>query len=138
MHLPSTALPGASQLLLDPAGQAVAAQVFGRRGLQPNSPGGLLLISGDLVLGTAGAGLIIKEGGASARMGSAVLAGGTVTVNTTAVTTNSRIMLTGQNSNGVHGELTISARVAGTRFTINSSSLLDGRTVGWIIFEPAP
>lgn len=32
MHLPATALPGAPALMVDPAGQAVSAQVFGRRG----------------------------------------------------------------------------------------------------------
>lgn len=138
MHLPASALPGAPNLLIDPAGQAVAAQVFGRRSIPPWSPGPLLVTGGDLVLGTAGAGLRLKEGGSSARMGSAVLVAGTVTVNTTAVTANSRIMLTGQNSSGAHGELSVSARVVGTSFTITSSSGTDTRTVGWIIFEPAP
>ena len=90
----------------------------------------------DVVIGTAGAGINITEG-ANARMGAATLVAGTVTVNTTAVTANSRIMLTGQDSSGTHGELTISARVAGTSFTITSNDAGDTRSIAWIIFEPA-
>lgn len=138
MHLPASALPGASQLLLDPAGQAVAAQVFGRRVPAAWAPGPIVITGGDLILATAGSGLKVKEGGAAARMGAATLVAGTVVVNTTAVTANSRIMLAGQNSSGTHGELTISARTAGTSFTITSSNAADTRSVGWIIFEPAP
>lgn len=93
--------------------------------------------TGDIVLGTAGLGLKVKEG-TNARMGGATLVTGTVVVNTTAVTANSRIMLTGQNSSGTHGELTVSARTAGTSFTITSSNAADTRSIGWIIFEPAP
>lgn len=137
MHLPPAALPGAPTLYLDPAAQAVAAQVFGRRAAWPWSPGPLLLTGGDLTIATAGGGVRIKEG-ANARMGSATLVAGTVTVNTTAVTANSRIFVMGQNSSGAHGELTISARVAGTSFTITSSSATDTRSVAWMIFEPAP
>jgi hypothetical protein len=90
----------------------------------------------DVVIGTAGRGVNIKEG-SNARMGASTLVAGTVTVNTTAVTASSRIMLTGQDSSGTHGELTISARVAGTSFTITSSSATDTRSVAWILFEPA-
>lgn len=138
MHLPASALPGAAQLLLDPAGQAVAAQVFGRRPLAAWSPGPLIITGGDLTLATAGAGIKVKEGGGAARMGAATLVAGTVTVNTTNATANSRLMLSGQNSSGTHGELTVSARVAGVSFTISSSNAADTRSVAWIIFEPAP
>lgn len=138
MHLPASALPGAPLLLQDPAGQAVAAQVFGRRAPSAWAPGPLVITDGDLTLATAGAGVKVKEGGAAARMGAVALVAGSVTVNTTAVTANSRILLTGQNSSGTHGELTISARTTGTSFTITSSNAADTRTIGWIIFEPAP
>lgn len=77
----------------------------------------------------------INEGSNKA-MGIATLVGGTVTVSNTLVTANSRIMLTGQNSSGAHGELTISARTPGTDFTITSTSATDTRDVAWIIFEP--
>lgn len=111
MHTPATALPGALSLLQDPAGQAVSARVFGgaRIGWTP-----------------------------SAARGTAVLVAGTVLVSTTAVTANSIILLTGQNTSGVAGELTISARVAGTSFTITSGNVADTRTIGWLIFEPGP
>lgn len=111
MHTPVAALPGASSLLQDPAGQAIGARVFGgaRAGYSP-----------------------------SAARGAATLVAGTVTVNTTAVTASSIIMLTGQNSSGAAGELTISARVAGASFTITSASPTDTRSIGWLIFEPGP
>lgn len=137
MHLPATALPGAQALLLDPAGQAVAAQVFGRRALWAWSPGPLLVTGGDIILASPGAGLQVTEGGPAARMGVATLVAGTVVVNTAAVTANSRILLTGQNSSGAPGELSVSARTAGTSFTITSSSGTDTRAVGWIIVQPA-
>lgn len=76
-------------------------------------------------------------GSAEAKMGVATLVAGTVTVATEAVTAISRIMLTGQNSSGTAGELTVSARVAGTSFDITSTDAGDTRDVAWIIFEPA-
>ena len=94
-------------------------------------------VTADIVFTAAGLGVRNKEG-ANARMGAATLVAGTVVVNTTAVTASSRIMLSGQNSSGTHGELTVSARTAGTGFTISSSSATDTRLVAWIIFEPAP
>lgn len=92
---------------------------------------------GNLVLGTAGNQLQIKQG-TNASAGVATLVAGTVTVNNTLVTANSMILPFGQNSSGTHGELTISARVAGTSFTITSSSATDTRSVAWLIIEPAP
>lgn len=89
-----------------------------------------------LNLGTAGAGIAIKEG-ANARMGVATLVAGTVTVANTSVAANDRIFLTGQNSSGVHGELTVSAKTAGTSFVITSSSNTDTREVAWEIKMPA-
>lgn len=111
MHTPAAALPGALSLLQDPAGQAVAARVFAgaRPGWTP-----------------------------SAARGAAVLVAGAVIVNTTAVTAASIIMLTGQNTGGTAGELTISARTPGASFTITSGNAADTRTVGWLIFEPGP
>lgn len=91
---------------------------------------------GNLVFNRLGKGVRVKEG-SNALMGVATLVAGTVTVSTTAVTATSRIMLTGQDSSGTAGELTVSARVAGTSFTITSTSGTDTRTVAWIIFEPS-
>lgn len=63
------------------------------------------------------------------------LVAGTAVVTTSAVLANSVIMITAQNSSGTAGEIYISARVANTSFTITSTSALDTRTVGWIMFE---
>lgn len=97
---------------------------------------GTVIVTGSVALNVAGNKLLVKEG-TNASMGVATLVAGTVTVNTTLVTANSRIMHAGQNSSGTHGELTISARVAGTSFTISSTSATDTRAVAWFILEPA-
>lgn len=82
-------------------------------------------------------GLSINEtGGVSpARMGTATLVGGTVTVTNSAVTANTRIFLTSQADGGTPGFLRVSARSVGTNFTITSSSGTDTSTVAWILIE---
>lgn len=77
------------------------------------------------------------EDGTNKSMGAATLVAGTVTVSNTRVKADSRIILTGQNSSGTHGELTVSARVVGTSFTITSSNAADTRDVAWLILETA-
>ena len=92
----------------------------------------------DLKLITAGDGLYIKEG-TNATMGVATLVAGTVTINTTKVTTNSRIQLTIQSIGTVTVPTVIgvTARTAGTSFTITSANVLDTSTIAWMIVEPA-
>ncbi len=87
---------------------------------------------------TEGQGIYIKEG-TDATMGLATLSSGTVVVSTTKVTANSRIFLTAQTLGTVTlGQgLAVSARTAGTSFTILSCSAIDTSTVSWIIFEPS-
>ena len=68
--------------------------------------------------------------------GRATLVAGTVTVNTTAVTANSNILLTSQVDGGTPGFLRVSARVANTSFTITSSDGADTSTIAWWILEP--
>ena len=97
---------------------------------------GQLGTDGSFVLTAAGGGLQVKEG-ANATMGIATLVAGTVTVNTTKVTANSRIFLTAQTSAGTRGSPGVTARVAGTSFTITSTSGTDTSTVAWWIAEPA-
>lgn len=80
-------------------------------------------------------GLKVMEG-TNQRQGVATLVAGTVTVNNTAITANSRIFLTAQNSSGTAGELSVSARTAGTSFTITSTSSTDTRQVAYLINEP--
>lgn len=89
-----------------------------------------------LVCDVAGGGLIIREG-SNARQGVATLVGGTVTVANTSVTANTRIQLTSQADGGTPGFLRVSARVAGTSFTITSSSGTDTSTVAYLMTEPA-
>ena len=69
-------------------------------------------------------------------MGVATLVGGTVVVNTNVVTSTSRIYLTPQNASGTPGSVSVSTRVAGTSFTILSTSALDTRSVAWMIVTP--
>lgn len=89
----------------------------------------------DLRIGTTGRGLQVAEG-ANAKSGTSVLVGGTVVVSNTSVTANSRIQLTSQVDGGTPGFLRVSARTAGTSFTITSSNGADTSTVAWFIVEP--
>ena len=105
---------------------------------QPDGTGSVIidLAWGDLKLITAGSGLRVKEG-TNAKMGTATLVAGTVTVNTTVVTATSRILLTTQTPGGTVGSPYVSARVAGTSFTITSTNAADTSTVAWLIVEPS-
>lgn len=76
------------------------------------------------------------RGGTDASIGLATLVAGSAVVNTTKVTANSLISLTRQTASGVLGHLHISARVAGTSFTITASGGLDTSTIMWMIVEP--
>lgn len=104
-------------------------------GVKTTSPTEALHVLGNLLLGTAGNGVKIKEG-SNATMGVATLVAGAVTVSTTKVTANSRIFAFSQAAGGTPGWLRISARVAATSFTITSSDALDTSTVAWLIVEP--
>jgi hypothetical protein len=103
-------------------GGALVAELFG---------------DGKFTLAQVGSGLFIKEG-TNATMGSATLVAGAVTVSTTKVTANSRIFLTSNTDGGTPGWVRVSARTAGTSFTITSSSGSDTSTIAWIIVEPVP
>ncbi len=118
-----------ADLLAEVEGQA---SVLGR-----DDAGNVVLLRGGLVFGSEGQGITVQASGAGARAGTAVLVAGTVTVNTTAVTANSLILTSGQTTGGAYGEITISAKVAGTSFTILSNNAGDTRTIGWFIVESA-
>lgn len=98
--------------------------------------GTLLADNGNIGTNTAGFGVSVKEG-TNAKMGVATLSAGTVTVSTTAVTANSRIFLTAQTSGAAPGALRVSARTAGTSFTITSTSGTDTSQVAWLLIEPS-
>lgn len=91
--------------------------------------------TGNVNLTTVGKTVGIKEG-TNAKMGTATLAAGSVVVSTTAVAANSRIQVTGNADGGTPGWLRVSARTAGTSFTITSSSGTDTSTVAWVILDP--
>lgn len=91
---------------------------------------------GNLVVNRLGKTLKLKEG-ANAVMGRSTLVAGTVTVNTTAVTAASEIFLTSQVDGGTPGFVRVTARTAGTSFTITSSNVLDTSDIAWVILEPA-
>lgn len=90
----------------------------------------------DLAVTLAGKGLRVKEG-SNAKQGVSTLVAGTVVVSNTSVTANSRIFLTINTPGGTPGWLQVSARTAGTSFTILSSNAADTSVVAWQIFEPA-
>lgn len=90
----------------------------------------------DVAIMTAGKGLQVKEG-SNAKSGTATLVAGSAVVSNTSVTSTSRIQLTSQADGGTPGWLRVSARTAGTSFTITSSSASDTSTVAYFIVEPA-
>lgn len=99
--------------------------------------------AGSRVVGNVGGGPVgdrpsVIEG-ANARMGTATLAAGTATVANTSVTANTRIWLSAQTNgaSGTPGALRVSARVAGTSFTITSSSATDTSIVAYLLVEPS-
>jgi hypothetical protein len=76
------------------------------------------------------------SGGTPLSSGTAVLAAGTATVNSALVTAGAVIIVTCQVPGGTPGFLRVSARTAGTSFTITSSSGTDTSTAGWVILGP--
>jgi len=100
--------------------------------------GNVNIANGSLYLGTAGNGLLIKEG-SNATMGTATLSAGTATVSTTKVTSNSRIFLTIQSLGtvSVPKSIGVTGRSAGTSFTITSEDNTDTSVIAWMIVEPA-
>lgn len=113
----------------------------GHTGVNTNAPSAEWDVAGDIQVKTAGKGYKIAEG-ANATMGQATLVAGTVTVNTTAVTANSRIILTRAVGGGTRGYLEVGTITAATSFVINSTdgagaAVADTSTINWIIFKPA-
>lgn len=92
-------------------------------------------VDGNFATNVAGVGFKIKEG-ANARMGTATLVGGTVTISNTSVTANTRIFYSISTAGGVQGFLS-TTQSAGVSFTINSSSVADTSSLVWELKEPA-
>lgn len=95
-------------------------------------------LTGNAIISVAGKGLQVKEG-SNARMGTATLVAGTVTVNNTSVTANTRIFLTIQSLGtvAVAKAIAVTARTASTSFTITSADATDTSVIAWLLIEPA-
>lgn len=103
----------------------------------PTFTGDVNSSTGNVLISTIGKGLQVKTG-TNAKIGTAVLAAGTVTVANNSVTANSRIFLTSNTDGGTPGWLRVSAKTVGTSFVITSSSATDTSTVAWTIIESIP
>ena len=81
----------------------------------------------------------LKLDASNATAGTATFVAGTVTVNTTKVTANSIILLTPQTLGTILRPtgVRVTARTAGTSFTITSMDITDTSIIGYIIIEPA-
>ncbi len=101
--------------------------------------------NGNVIMSAAGTGLQVKEG-SNARMGTATLSSGTVTVSNTSVTANTRIFLSryaiGASSEA--GVLSVGTVTASTSFVINSLDPTDASVatgdvsvVHWLLIEPS-
>lgn len=123
-------------------------RIWGDGGLQVGgtftaSPGpGSVQIDGNLLFPTAGKGISLKGGGAAAaRIGIATLSGGTVTINTSALTAQSRIFVTVQNPQGVTNGNAHVANInvgAGQFDIVSDLPASDTSEVAWMIVEEIP
>jgi hypothetical protein len=135
------ALQGGTLRIYDNAGGSVGERFTidqaGLVGINQAIPLKRLDVTGDIAVNTAGNGLYVKEG-TNATMGVAVLVTGVKVVSTTKVTANSRIFLTVQVLGTVAAPkaIAVTARTAGTSFTITSSDATDTSSIGWLIIEP--
>ncbi len=99
----------------------------------------------NVIVATAGKGLQIKEG-SNARMGTATLSSGTITIANTSVTANTRIFVSRYsiNSSTALGTLSVGTVTGSTSFVIDSRKTTDATVetndvsiVHWILIEPA-
>lgn len=71
----------------------------------------------------------------SFRFGSGTLVGGTITIANKTITANTQVFLSVSTLSGTQGMLHVT-RIAGTSFTITSSSNIDTSTISYILIEP--
>jgi len=91
--------------------------------------------AGNLTLKTAGNKINITTG-TNASAGTGTLVAGTATISTTAVTANSLVFLTDTSASLTNlGSLSVSAKSAGTSFTVISTNILDTATFNWFIIN---
>lgn len=99
---------------------------------------GLTTSGGNIAADSVGKGFQTKEGSNAKQGVTGSLSGGTLVVANTAITANSRLLLTRQAGGTNPGAVYESARNAGTSFTVTSTNAADTGTVAYEIFEPAP
>ncbi len=101
-----------------------------------NFAGVLCVDGGSVAILTAGNGLRIAEG-SNARMGTLTLTGSTpVVVANTTVGANTRIFLTANAPGGTPGHFWVSARSAGTSFSVTGTAG-DTSTVAYLLVDPS-
>lgn len=120
--------------IIQPANTVAIDTLLTSTGLRAS--GGLANFDTDVKLPTVGTGLYVKEG-TNATMGTQALVAGVAVVATTKVTANSRIFAFANALGGTSGLVRVTARTAGTSFTLTSTNVLDTSTYAWIIIEPA-
>jgi hypothetical protein len=126
-----------AQLLFQLGGNGAGLQsVFSLTNLSPTTYEAEVK-NGSLRVSTVGQGLKVAEG-ANAKQGVSTLVGGQVVVANTSITANSRVQVTVQSLGTVSRPqgVGVSARVAGTSFTLMSADATDTSVVAWSIFEP--
>ena len=115
----------------------ILGKVGHKVGIGTKKPEYILDVRGDISIGVLGSSFRIKEG-SNAKMGVATLASGEKKVETTAVKTKSRIILTVQGGTLTHvGGVYVASREENKNFVIKSSNVLDESEVAWIIIDPA-
>jgi hypothetical protein len=137
----ATAPAGASGATLNAHVERLRVTAAGNVGIGTATPaeklevsGNIQATSGDVIVATAGKGLKVATG-ADAKMGTAnFISVSSVTVNTTAVSTNSLIFVTQQNGGDRFGVDNI---VNGTSFDLVHGGGNITATVAWIIIDPA-
>lgn len=122
--------------IVQPANTVAIDTLLVNTGLRAS--GGVALFDTDVKVGVVGKGIYVKEG-SNATMGVATLVAGTVVVSTTKVTATSRIQLTAQSLGTITVPVgyAVSARTAGTSFTILSGNALDTSVISWLLLEPS-
>lgn len=98
-------------------------------------PDDAIEVTGNLEFLTAGNKIKIATGSNASAGQSGAMTAGSITISTTAVTSNSLIFLNHASVGGTQGILSVGTITAGTSFVINSSSALDTSTVNWWIIN---
>jgi hypothetical protein len=94
-----------------------------------------LTLTSYLDVASAGDGIRIAEG-SNAKVGTASLSGGTVTVTNTSVTSSSLIFLTDTSGGTKVGALHLDGISAGASFTVKSTNSSDSSSFNYLIIEP--